>query len=82
MGLASLSLPTEAEVLLSTRYGFDSLSGRPPERNLLHRFRLGDPSVSGDAIVDMLLAHPVLINRLFVVTANRAAPRTLEHDAP
>lgn len=29
---------------------------------------LGDPSVSDEAIIDAMLAHPILINRPFVVT--------------
>jgi len=30
---------------------------------------LGDPSVSGDAILGAMLAHPILINRPFVFTS-------------
>ncbi|ODP34549.1 arsenate reductase (glutaredoxin) [Pandoraea sp. ISTKB] len=30
---------------------------------------LGDPSLSDDALLDAMLAHPILINRPFVVTA-------------
>ena len=29
---------------------------------------LGDPSISDEAIIDAMLAHPILINRPFVVT--------------
>jgi len=31
---------------------------------------LADPSLSDDALLDAMLAHPILINRPFVVTAN------------
>ncbi|MFC3693206.1 arsenate reductase (glutaredoxin) [Chenggangzhangella methanolivorans] len=31
-------------------------------------FGLGDPSVTGDAILDAMLAHPILVNRPFVFT--------------
>lgn len=30
---------------------------------------LGDPSVAGDAILDAMLAHPILINRPFVFSS-------------
>lgn len=30
---------------------------------------LGDPSVSDEALLDAMMAHPILINRPFVVTA-------------
>jgi arsenate reductase len=46
-----------------------------PVRNLLRRkgtpydaFALDDPKWTGDALIDVMIAHPILINRPIVVT--------------
>ncbi|GLK78109.1 arsenate reductase [Methylopila jiangsuensis] len=39
------------------------------KETLFAELGLGDPSVTGDAILDAMLKHPILINRPFVFTS-------------
>lgn len=61
--------PTKAELLVLLR-----LMGMTPRQLLrergtpYHELGLDDPAVSDDAVVDAMVAHPILINRPIVVT--------------
>lgn len=62
--------PPSRETLVAL---IDAMGGRP--RNLLRQkgtpyadLGLGDESLSDDALIDAMMAHPILINRPIVVT--------------
>jgi arsenate reductase len=41
-----------------------------PKEPVYAELKLDDPSLSDDALLDAMLAHPILMNRPFVVTPN------------
>lgn len=68
------SPPTRAELLrIYDRAGMTARDGLRAKEPLADELGLNDPGVSDDAILDAMMAHPILINRPLVETDKGAA---------
>ena len=66
--------PTRDELLrLYARAGMTPRDGLRAKEPLAEELGLNDPSVRDDAILDAMMAHPILINRPLVETDKGAA---------
>ena len=66
--------PTRAELQrLYARAGITPRDGLRAKEPLADELGLNDPSVGDEAILDAMMAHPILINRPLVETAKGAA---------
>ena len=65
-----LKTPPERSVLLKLIWdaGITVRGAIREKESLFRELRLDDPSLSDDALLDAMLANPILINRPFVVT--------------
>ena len=61
--------PTRAElVALIEDAGLTAREAVRSKEPLFEELRLGDPAVNDEQLLDAMVAHPILINRPFVVT--------------
>ena len=68
------SPPTRAELTrLYDRAGIAPREGLRTREPLATELKLNDPAISDDAILDAMMAHPILINRPLVETAKGVA---------
>ena len=66
--------PTRAELQqIYDRAGMTARDGLRAKEPLADKLGLNDPGVSDDAILDAMMAHPILINRPLVETDKGAA---------
>ncbi|MFT8990866.1 MAG: arsenate reductase (glutaredoxin) [Gluconobacter albidus] len=61
--------PSRAELVdLITRMGVPVRAILREKGTLYHELGLDDPALSDDALIDAMMAHPILINRPIVIT--------------